>query len=54
MLALAPQTFEWFLYGITYPKDSPWCEKLNPILIKTIYEDEYNKELHTKWFGVGE
>ncbi|RCV64636.1 polar amino acid transport system substrate-binding protein [Methanophagales archaeon] len=54
MLALAPQTFEWFLYGITYPKDSPWSEKLNPILIKTIYEDEYNKELHTKWFGVGE
>ena len=53
-LALAPQTFDSFLYGVTYPKDSPWCEILDPIVIKTIYEDEYHKELHIKWFGVGE
>ncbi|MGB3459610.1 MAG: transporter substrate-binding domain-containing protein [Halobacteriota archaeon] len=53
-LALAPQTFDSFLYGITYPKDSPWCEILDPKLIKTIYEDEYHKQLHPKWFGVGE
>ena len=53
-LALAPQTFDSFLYGITYPKDSPWSEILDPKLIKTIYEDEYHKELHIKWFGVGE
>ena len=53
-LALAPQTFDSFLYGITYPKDSPWCEILDPILIKTIYEDDSYKKQHTKWFGVGE
>ncbi len=53
-LALAPRTFDSFLYGITYPKGSPWCEILDPKLIKTIYEDEYHKELHIKWFGVGE
>ena len=53
-LALAPQTFGSFLYGITYPKDSPWCEILDHILIKTIYEDESYKKQHTKWFGVGE
>jgi len=53
-LALAPQTFDRFLYGITYPKDSPWREILDPILIKTIYEDGSAQKLHTKWFGVGE
>ncbi len=53
-LALAPQTFDSFLYGITYPKDSPWCEILDPKLIKTIYEDGSAQKIHTKWFGVGE
>ena len=52
-LVLAPQTFDTFLYGITYPKDSPWCGKLDPKLIKT-YEDGYRKKIHTKWFGVRE
>ena len=53
-LALAPQTFDSFLYGITYPKDSPWCETLDPKLIKTIYEDGFAPKIHIKWFGVGE
>jgi ABC-type amino acid transport substrate-binding protein len=52
-LALAPQTFEIFTYGITYPKGSPWREKLDPILITTLEDGTYEK-IHTRWFGVRE
>ncbi|PXF61965.1 MAG: hypothetical protein C4B59_01685 [Candidatus Methanogaster sp.] len=52
-LALAPQTFEIFTYGITYPKGSPWREKLDPILIKALEDGTYEK-IHTRWFGVRE
>jgi ABC-type amino acid transport substrate-binding protein len=38
-LALAPQTFEIFTYGITYPKGSPWREELDLLLVKTLEDD---------------
>ncbi|MEA1865065.1 MAG: transporter substrate-binding domain-containing protein [Euryarchaeota archaeon] len=50
MLALAPQTFESFTYGITYPKGSPWREELDLLLVKTLEDGTY-EEMHAKWFG---
>jgi len=50
-LALAPQTFEIFTYGITYPQGSPWREELDPLLVKTLEDGTYEK-IHTRWFGV--
>jgi ABC-type amino acid transport substrate-binding protein len=52
-LALAPQTFESFTYGITYPKGSPWRERLDLLLVKTLDDGTYEK-IHTRWFGVRE
>ena len=51
-LALAPQTFEIFTYGITYPKGSPWREKLDLLLVKTLEGGAY-EEMHARWFGCG-
>jgi ABC-type amino acid transport substrate-binding protein len=52
-LTLAPQTFEIFTYGITYPKGSPWREELDLLLVKTLEDGTYEK-IHTRWFGVRE
>ena len=49
-LSLAPETFELFTYGITYPKDSPWREKLDLQLIKALEDGTY-QNIHTRWFG---
>jgi ABC-type amino acid transport substrate-binding protein len=51
-LGLSPQTFESFTYGITYPKGSPWREKLDMQLIKSLEDGSY-RNIQARWFGTG-